>query len=138
MLKDIKEKIYSSPEFRIISDNAGKSLFFTGIRGSLTGFILAKLYDLNKKLVFCSNDQTKLFKLKDDLNLIIGSEKSSLYLGEFDEEFESDITPLSSTLKTISTEESYILLTSPAALDKNILSETSFSPPSTREGQRPR
>ncbi|MEO8512399.1 MAG: transcription-repair coupling factor [Ignavibacteria bacterium] len=126
MLREIKDKIYDTPEFAIIGEKEGKELFFTGIRGSLTCFVLSKLYDLNKKIVYCSNDQTKLFKLKDDLNLILGSEKTSLYLGEFDEEFESDITPLSTTLKTISTEESYILLTSPAALDKNILTEASF------------
>ncbi len=126
MLKEIKDKIYGTPEFRIIGEKTGKNLFFTGIRGSLTGFILSKIYDLNKKVVYCSNDQNKLFKLKDDLNLILSSEKTSLYLGEFDEEFESDITPLSTTLKTISTEESYVLLTSPAALDKNILTKASF------------
>lgn len=126
MLKEIKDKIYGSTEFSLISEKEGKNLFFTGIRGSLTAFIIARLYEMNSKIVFCSNDNSRLFKLKDDLNLIIGADKAGLYLGEFDEEFESDITPLSTTLKSISGGESFILLTSPEALNKNILTEESF------------
>ncbi len=126
MLKELKNKIYRTPEFRIIEEKEGKNLFFTGIRGSFTAYILSCLLDLNKKIVFCSIDQTRLFKLKDDLNLILGNEKASLYLGEFDEEFESDITPLSTTLKTLTSLDNFILLTSPSALNKNIITEESF------------
>jgi transcription-repair coupling factor (superfamily II helicase) len=126
LLKVLQDKVRQSPEFREISNSKGSDLFFTGIRGSLTSFVIAQLFEKNKKVVFCSNDSGKLFKLKDDLNLLLGEDKTSLYLGEFDEEFESDVTPLSSTLKKLTGNDNFILVTSPAALDKNIITEESF------------
>ncbi|HWA06066.1 MAG TPA: hypothetical protein VG961_05925, partial [Ignavibacteria bacterium] len=126
MLKQLQEKIRQSPEFREITASGEKEFFFTGIRGSLTSFVITFLFESNRKIVFCSSDSARLFRLKDDLNLLIGEDKTSLYLGEFDEEFESDVTPLSGTLKKITGSESFVLVTSPAALDKNIITEESF------------
>lgn len=126
MFKGLTEKIFSSPKFEQIKAAKGEDLFFNGVRGSLNAFICSAIYETHNKMVFCSNDQNKLFRLRDDINIILGSEKASIYLSEFDEEFESEITPLSTTLKKLSMEESYILLTSPKTLAKEILTEESF------------
>lgn len=101
-------------------------MFFNGVRGSLNAFITAQIFELNNTTVFCSGDQNKLFKLKDDLNLLIGTDTLSLYLGAFDEEYEPEVSPLSLTLKNISSEKKFLLLTSPEALNKIIITEEVF------------
>ncbi len=126
MLKDLINRIYSTFLFREIFAHGCEDLFFTGIRGSINSFIVSGIYGPRKKIVICSNDTGRLFRLKDDINILLHDDAASLYLGEFDEEYESDITPLSTTLKKLSLEESYILLTNPAALEKRILTEETF------------
>jgi transcription-repair coupling factor (superfamily II helicase) len=126
MLKGLTHKIFNTPKFEEIKSFGGVNLFFNGLRGSLNSFVTALIYNTHKKIVFCSNDTNKLFRLRDDINIILGSDKASIYLSEFDEEYESEITPLSTTLKKLSMEESYILLTSPKTLAKEILTEESF------------
>lgn len=126
MLKPLTDKILSSGNFEKIRSRKGANLFFSGMRGSLNSLIVWELFCLQKKVIFCSNDPGKLFKLKDDINLISGNETASLYLGEFDEEYEAEITPLSAALRKLSAEENFVLLTNPAALQKNIVSEETF------------
>lgn len=126
MLNKLKHNIFNSPEFTIIKESSGKDLFFTGLRGSLPAFVISALYEQNKKIIFCSNDHNRLFKLKDDLNLLTGEETAGLYLGEFDEEFESEVNTLSGTLKKLTGDNSFIIVTSPAALNKNVITEDSF------------
>jgi transcription-repair coupling factor (superfamily II helicase) len=126
MLRGLKEKILHTPKFADIITAGGVNLFFNGARGSLNAFITAVIYDINPKLIYCSNDAARLFRLRDDLNILLGGDKASIYLSEFDEEFESEITPLSTTLKKLSLENSYILLTSPKTLAKQIVTEDSF------------
>lgn len=126
MLKDLTYKIFSTKKFSGAFSGGCNDLFFTGLRGSLNSFLISRIFSFRKKLVVCSNDTGKLFKLKDDIILLLDEDAASLYLGEFDEEYESDITPLSSTLKKLSMEESYILLTTPQALQKRIITEETF------------
>lgn len=127
MLNRLKEKIYSSGNFAKIAEAGNSELFFTGLRGSLGSFVVNYLYGSHRKIVYCSNDHTKLFRLKDDINLLAGSEAAMLYISQFDEEFEADISPLSLALRKLSGEEDFILLTTPETLNKSILSEDSFS-----------
>ena len=126
MLSKLKQNIFNSPEFKIINAQSGTDLFFTGLRGSLPAFVISALFEQNKKIIFCSNDHNRLFKLKDDLNLLTGEDTAGLYLGEFDEEFESEVNTLSGTLKKLTGEKSFIIVTSPAALKKNVITEDSF------------
>ncbi|MFI5212069.1 MAG: CarD family transcriptional regulator, partial [Ignavibacteria bacterium] len=126
MLKDLKESIFQTEKFLEITDLRGIDLFFTGLRGSLNSFVVTHIQSLQPKLIFCSNDPNRLFRLKDDINVIKGMDRALLYLGEYDEEYESEISPLSTTLKTLSMEENFILLTSPKALEKPIISEDTF------------
>ena len=126
MLNSLKEKIFHSKNFEEISSFGGENLFFTGLRGSFNSFVIAHLNRLHNKIIFCSGDSNKLFKLKDDINLLLGNDTASLYLEEFDEEYETEITPLSTVLKKLSLEESFILLTSPKVLEKHIVSEEAF------------
>lgn len=127
MLQDLVNRIFNSGAFSEIENARGRSIFFNGVRGSLNSFIIAKIFETNKKLVFCSGDQGRLFKLKDDLALLLGNAITpELYLGEFDEEYEPDVSPLSAVLKTISSESDFILLATPSGLGKTIITEESF------------
>jgi len=124
---NLAQKIFKSPKFNEISQHNGANLFITGTNGSLRSLILSYISgNVNKKIIYCSNDTSSLFKIKDDLNFVLGSEVASIYLGEYDEEYESDITPLSSTLKKLSIEDNFILLSNPNALNKSIISEDTF------------
>ncbi len=127
MLTRLKEKIYGSVNFAKIAEAGNNELFYTGLRGSLGSFLVNYLSGSHGKIVYCSNDHTKLFRLKDDINLLAGSEAAMLYISQFDEEFEADISPLSLALRKISGEDDFILLTTPETLNKSILSEDSFS-----------
>jgi transcription-repair coupling factor (superfamily II helicase) len=127
MLDLLKEKIYSSANFKKIAEAGEKEFFFTGLRGSLNSFLLNFLSGQHRKIVFCSNDHTKLFRLKDDTNLLSGSDAALLYISEYDEEFEADVSPLSLALRKISGNDDFILLTTPETLNKSILTEEAFS-----------
>ena len=123
----LTQKIFSSSKFNQIKSPAEQKFFFTGINGSLQSFVTAYLFEkFCKKIIICSTDSSKLFKLKDDLNLILGNETASIYLGKYDEEYESEITPLSETLRKLTSDESYILLFEPSVFEKPIISEQSF------------
>lgn len=126
MLKKLSDLIYNSPEFLKIRENKGVNLFFSGHRGSLNAFIVAAVYDTGGKVVFCSDDQNRLFKLKDDINFITGEETASLYLGEYDEEYEQDISPLSIMLQKLTENSEFLFLCSSSALNKDIIDESSF------------
>ncbi len=123
----LSQKIYSSGKFKQIISPLDRGIFFTGINGSMQSFVSAFLFEkFCKKIIICSTDTSKLFKVKDDINLILGNDTASIYLGKYDEEYEADITPLSSTLKKLSSDENYILLFEPSVFEKPILSEQSF------------
>lgn len=126
MLKELPEIIFNSPEFLKISENKGINLFFSGLRGSLNAFIITAIYRAGGKAVFCSDDQARLFKLKDDINLITGEDTASLYLGEYDEEYEPDISPLSIMLQKLTDTRDFIFLCSSSALNKDIIDENNF------------
>lgn len=126
MLKGLEEKIFRSDSFRQLSEAGGKDLFITGLRGSLNSLVITCIHSFQSKVIFVSNDTTKLFRLKDDINFAAGKEIASIYLGSFDEEFEPDVTPLSGALRRLSMEDSFILLTNPEALEKQIISEDAF------------
>ncbi len=124
---ELANKIFSSREFNELRNSAGKDCFLTGVSGSFNAFIVSHLYlNSNRKIVYCSAEAQKLFKLKDDLNFIIGDEAASVYLDKFDEEYEGDITPLSTTLKRLSTDDGYIILLDPPVFHKPIIGESAF------------
>lgn len=126
-MNSFTQKIFSSSWFKQIKSPDEQKFFFTGINGSLQSFVTAFLFEkFCKKIIICSTDSSKLFKLKDDLNLILGNETASIYLGKYDEEYESEITPLSETLRKLTSNENYILLFEPSVFEKPIISEQSF------------
>jgi len=126
-LNNLTRKVYNSNKFREIKSPASQKQFFTGINGSVQSFIISYLFEnQSKKIILCSADANKLFKLKDDINIILENETASIYLDEYDEEFEEEINPLSSTLKKLSSDESYIILFQPQVFVKPIISEQTF------------
>jgi len=126
LLKELINRLYHSKNFKEIVSNKGVNLFFTGLRGSLSSLVIACAYKNQTKIVYTSSDTAKLFKIKDDINLILGNESTVIYLDEFDEEYESEITPLSTILKKLSADNEFILLTTPKTLEKPIISEELF------------
>jgi transcription-repair coupling factor (superfamily II helicase) len=130
-LQHITDKIYRTNSFEAIGSSDGSGLFFTGISGSLKSFVISYLFTCHyKKIIYCSNETEKLFGLKDDLNFILEKDYAespvTLYLEKYDEEYESEITPLSSILKKISGDENYLVLLEPSVFEKSIISESSF------------
>ena len=130
-MQNISDKIYRTSAFDSISSSDGRGLFFTGLSGSLKSFVISYLFTaLHKKIIYCSCDSSKLYDLKDDLNFILENvlpdNPVSLYLQYYQEEYESEITPLSSVLKSISQKENYLLLLEPPVFEKSIISEETF------------
>jgi transcription-repair coupling factor (superfamily II helicase) len=124
-VQTLKEITYSSPEFKQITLPSGN--FFTGISGSLKSFVITNLFEHhNGRIIYCSNDKSSLFKLKDDINVILGKDSASIYLENYDEEYESEVSPLSSTMRTLSSDNNFVLLIEPSVLDKSIITEESF------------
>jgi transcription-repair coupling factor (superfamily II helicase) len=130
-LDHIADKIYGTANFNNISTADGSGLFFSGVNGSLKSFIISYLFTRkHKRIIYCSNNTEKLFNLKDDLSFILEKDfpgnPVSLYLERYDEEYESEITPLSNVLKRVTAEDSYIVLLDPPVFEKQIISELSF------------
>jgi transcription-repair coupling factor (superfamily II helicase) len=124
-VQKLKEITYSSPEIGKIVSPSGN--FFTGISGSLKSFVVSNLFENHTgKIIYCSNDITSLFKLKDDINVILGKDYASIYLENYDEEYESEVSPLSSTMRALSSDDNFILLAEPAVFNKSIITEESF------------
>lgn len=124
-MKSLKDKIYRTKELEEIKE--GTNVFITGVSGSLKSFIISDILDrFSKQIILCSTDQSSLFKLKDDLNAINGAEIASIYLNNYDEEFETEVSPLSSSLRKLSSDEKFILLIEPSVLEKSIITEESF------------
>ena len=99
MIKDIKSKIINSNIVKNFSDEiVHKNVFLKSVHGSLISFIIDHCYSkINKKIIFLSNDPDKVLKIKDDLDLISGSEFVSLYSPDKttgDEELTKSLTNL--------------------------------------------
>lgn len=126
-MKSFTEKIFDSEKFVYLNQS---NLLFTGLRGSLDAFIIAKNFLQSNKLIFCSEDQQKLFRLKDDLSLIVPERNVFVYLSKFDEEFEENVSPLSAILNLLTgeheDEHDFILLTDTDSLNKEIISGDEF------------
>ena len=125
-LLDLTKRIFDSQHFTDFSKSHGAGLFITGTLGSLDSFIISYLYSVRKKIIFCSSGPERLFKIKDDINMVLQNETASIYLGKYDEEDESEISSLSSTLKKLSTDKDFILITEPSVFNKHIVSEEEF------------
>ena len=126
-MNSLARKVYNSEKFREIKSPDSQKQFFTGINSSVQSFIISYLFEnYSKKIIFCSTDTDKLFKLKDDINIISGNETASIFMDEYDEEYEEEITPLSSILKKLSSDEHYVLLFKPSVFFKQIISEQTF------------
>jgi transcription-repair coupling factor (superfamily II helicase) len=130
-LQYITDKIYKTRIFDAIGSSGGNDLFFDGISGSLKSFIISYIFTYKyNNIIYCAAESSKLFELKDDLNFILEKDcpegTVSLYLDKYDEEYESEISPLSSVLKKITRNENYIVLLEPSVFVKDIISEDTF------------
>ena len=130
----ITDKIYKTRIFDAIGSSGGNDLFFDGISGSLKSFIISYIFTHKyNNIIYCAAESSKLFELKDDLNFILEKDfpegTVSLYLDKYDEEYESEISPLSSVLKKITRNENYIVLLEPSVFVKDIISEDTLMTP---------
>jgi hypothetical protein len=79
-MTELRDKLYSSALFTAIKGN-GENYFFTGLSGSLDSFLISYIFlHHNKKLIFCSDDLTKLFHLREDLSSLIKNDLLTIYL----------------------------------------------------------
>jgi transcription-repair coupling factor (superfamily II helicase) len=126
LFSGLKQKIFSSPHVEGIK-TVMELTCSSPLRGSLHSFIIDFISVIKPKIIYCSADSSKLFRLKDDLNLLKSSEFASVYLSDYDEEYESEVTPLSAVLKKFENDNGYILLTNPASLGKTVVSREFFN-----------
>ncbi|MCX7877786.1 MAG: transcription-repair coupling factor [Ignavibacteria bacterium] len=112
-------KILSSKSIGKVDEYSGENLFLTGLHGSLDSFILYHLYVSKKKLIYVTTDKEKIFRIRDDINVISGNDIATVYLNEYDDEYEDYVTSLSVILKEISAER-FLILTSAASLNVRV------------------
>ena len=121
MIKEIKSILYDSETFRQLNDVKNGTVFCK-VHGSLISFITDYLFEnKNKKIVFISNDENKLSALRDDLELLTDCD-NIIYPFEKVNEGDDYIR----TLKSFSENEDYIILLSPADLDKEAIDKDKF------------
>jgi transcription-repair coupling factor (superfamily II helicase) len=124
MLKDIKKKIYSSDDFKKLGKTADyRSVFLSGVNGSLGSFILEYLHSkVNPKILFLTPDKNLPEAIRDDLTILSSSPNVSIYSPEsssYDEE-------LSKTLTDLSEDKSYIVLSNTKDFTDKIVSKEVF------------
>ncbi|MFA5404620.1 MAG: transcription-repair coupling factor, partial [Ignavibacteria bacterium] len=124
MLNNIKSKIYGSTNFKVLKEKiAENNIFFRGINGSFISFILDYCHtELNKKIVFISNDSEKISLIKDDLEFINDCENISVY--QTDKSPDND--EFTKSLSHLSENEEFIVLINAESLSKKILSKEKF------------
>ena len=124
MIKDIESKISQAEIFKRFSEAIGKSnLFLNGVHGSLMSFIVDFCWDnVKKKVVFISNDTDKLIKVKDDLDLINGSEFISLYSSDKTTGNEE----LTKSLNDLANNKEFIIFLNSNEFQREIISKEKF------------
>ena len=94
-----------------------------GINGSLVSFIIDHCYEsTSKKIIYISDDSDKIFKLKDDLDLINESEFVSAYQSEKSIDNEEQ----TKSLTNLSDNNEFIVLINAEDLKRNIISKDKF------------
>jgi transcription-repair coupling factor (superfamily II helicase) len=122
-IDNILESIYTSSCFDEIKSSAGKSLYLTGVNGSLMAFIVSYLYkNINKKIFFLSHDPEKISNVKDDLELITDTDSLSVFAPGRQEEAEE----LSKTLTGLAENEEFIVLSAASSLSHKIITKQKY------------
>jgi transcription-repair coupling factor (superfamily II helicase) len=123
-LQELKSILYNSDSFRQFKSKLKESnLFLQGINGSLVSFIIDHCYEsTSKKIIYISDDSDKIFKLKDDLDLINESEFVSAYQSEKSIDNEEQ----TKSLTNLSDNNEFIVLINAEDLKRNIISKDKF------------
>src|SRR5690606_406252 len=124
MISDIKKKLYSSEDFKKLGKAPDhKSVFLSGVTGSLGSFIIEYLHNkVNPKILFLTPDKSLPEAVRDDLSILSSSPNVSIYSpgsSSYDEE-------LSKTLTDLSEDVSYIVLSNTRDFTDKIISKEVF------------
>jgi transcription-repair coupling factor (superfamily II helicase) len=128
MLNEIKNKIYSSESFREIPEllKSNDEVFIYGVNGSLCSFVADHLHKSSyKKILFITYDEDRSFKIKDDLDLLNGSGKISMYSPGHHTDLSLDEN-ISKILIDISGSDEYIVVTDSKKIHNKIVSRDRF------------
>jgi transcription-repair coupling factor (superfamily II helicase) len=124
MIDNIRDRIYGSELFGKIDFSGKRSIYVTGISGSLVSFLTDYVYTKNgKKLIFISFETEKLAKIKGDLDLISSCSAVSVYSSEKNTEGEE----FTRTLNSLASGNDFIILLRASDLDKKIISKSKYS-----------
>jgi transcription-repair coupling factor (superfamily II helicase) len=129
-MKSVSNRIFQGNIFQQIGETGEKTFFLAGLSGSLNSFVVKYLRDsVGLKIVYCSANQESLFKLKGDIETLGG--EADVYLNEYAEEFENEVSPLATILKKLispppPSKGEFILLLDPATLNTPVISEQDF------------
>lgn len=121
MLNQLLNKVYYADEFKNILSAESRDIFIYGQRGTLTSLIINFFFNLNKKVIYFSDDFNKLIKIKDDINSIYQNEFCLLYSDKFEEEYENDLTNLSAIISNFSDNKNYLFLATPSIFNLKLL-----------------
>jgi len=123
-MERISRALFQSNSFQEIGKAGVATLFLTGLAGSLKSFVIKYLQEnVSPRIVYCSSDQESLFKLKGDVETLGG--EMDVYLSKYDEEYEHDVSPLSTVLRKLM-QDNFTLLLDPESLSTPVLSEPEF------------
>jgi transcription-repair coupling factor (superfamily II helicase) len=124
MLNSILSKLYRSKDFLFFKiESKKKNIFIRGINGSFVSFLLDFSYsNINKKVVFISDDSEKISLIKDDLDFISDCENISVY----QKDKSSDNEEFTKSLSFLTDYDDYIVLVSAGSIEKKILSKEKF------------
>lgn len=110
-----------------LKDRNPDNLFFTGLNGSLDAYLISYFFsEIKQKILFISSNSEKILRLKNDLNFIDENSGTEIFLSKYAEEFEKDISPVTTILKQLSSGDKYLLLLDPSSLSRRVMEEAEF------------
>ena len=123
-MQELKSILYNSVPFRQFNKILKESnLFIHGINGSLISFIIDNCFEnISKKIVYISDDSEKIFRIKDDLDLICESE----FVSAYDSEKRTDNEEQIKSLSNLSENNEFIVLVNSNDIKRNVLSKEKF------------
>lgn len=137
MVKQLKDKIFSSEQFQKINELAadltsGRPALLRGISGSLLAFVAVNLLEQrNRQVVIVASDEDKAEKLRDDCVLLTG-EENVRFFGSTPRHRAKTLDMSSSiarveTLKALTSQSTILVVASPTSIAECVPSRQEFS-----------
>lgn len=121
----IKSSIFACSAFRRLHELSQRSdnIIATGVSGSLAAFAVSFLSEFSsKKLLVISNDDDRIIKLKDDLDLLLEQKNILAFSHKL-----PDSEPYSSILMNLAESEEFVIVTAASELKRKMVPKELFA-----------